>query len=49
MGWNRINLTGDYVWHANERVARAQFGRAAHSQISQVDFDSFTYKKIHFS
>ena len=25
IGWNHINLTGDYVWHANKRVAKGQF------------------------
>lgn len=23
-GWNHINLTGDYVWHANKRVAQGR-------------------------
>jgi hypothetical protein len=22
LGWEHINLTGDYVWHANKRVAK---------------------------
>jgi TnpA family transposase len=25
LGWNHINLTGDYVRHANERVAKGRF------------------------
>lgn len=25
LGWNHINLTGDYVWHANKRVAQGRF------------------------
>jgi hypothetical protein len=25
LGWNHINLTGDYVWHANKRVAKGRF------------------------
>ena len=25
LGWEHINLTGDYVWHANKRVARGRF------------------------
>jgi TnpA family transposase len=25
IGWNHINLTGDYVWHANKRVAKGRF------------------------
>lgn len=25
LGWEHINLTGDYVWHANRRVARGGF------------------------
>ena len=25
LGWEHINLTGDYVWHANKRVAAARF------------------------
>jgi TnpA family transposase len=25
LGWNHINLTGDYVWHANKRAAKGQF------------------------
>jgi hypothetical protein len=24
-GWEHINLTGDYVWHANKRVAKGRF------------------------
>jgi len=29
LGWNHINLTGDYVWHANKRVAKGRFRRCA--------------------
>jgi TnpA family transposase len=25
LGWNHINLTGDYVWHANKRVTKGRF------------------------
>ena len=25
LGWEYINLTGDYVWHANKRVAKGGF------------------------
>ena len=25
LGWEHINLTGDYVWHANKRVAKGGF------------------------
>lgn len=25
LGWNHINLTGDYVWHANRRVVKGSF------------------------
>lgn len=25
LGWNHINLTGDYEWHANKRVAKGRF------------------------
>jgi len=25
VGWAHINLTGDYVWHANKRVAKGRF------------------------
>jgi hypothetical protein len=25
LGWEHINLTGDYVWHANKRVAAGRF------------------------
>jgi Tn3 transposase DDE domain len=25
LGWEHINLTGDYVWHANKRVAKGRF------------------------
>ncbi len=25
LGWIHINLTGDYVWHANKRVAKGRF------------------------
>ncbi len=25
LGWNHINLTGDYVWHAKKRVAKGRF------------------------
>jgi hypothetical protein len=26
LGWNHINLTGDYVWSADKRVAKAASG-----------------------
>jgi hypothetical protein len=25
VGWEHINLTGDYIWHANKRVAKGRF------------------------
>jgi TnpA family transposase len=25
LGWEHINLTGDYIWHANKRVAVGRF------------------------
>ena len=25
LGWEHIDLTGDYVWHANKRVAKGGF------------------------
>jgi hypothetical protein len=25
LGWEHINLTGDYVWHANRRVVKGSF------------------------
>jgi hypothetical protein len=25
LGWEHINLTGDYIWHANRRVAKGSF------------------------
>jgi len=25
VGWEHINLTGDYVWHVNKRVAKGRF------------------------
>ena len=25
LGWEHINLTGDYVWHTNKRVAKGRF------------------------
>jgi len=25
LGWEHINLTGDYIWHANKRVANGGF------------------------
>lgn len=31
LGWNHINLTGDYVWHANKRVATALTAAKANS------------------
>lgn len=30
VGWNHINLTGDYVWHANKRVAKGRFRPLRH-------------------
>jgi TnpA family transposase len=29
LGWEHINLTGDYVWHANKRVAKGRFDPCA--------------------
>jgi hypothetical protein len=25
LGWEHINLTGDYVWHVNRRVTKGHF------------------------
>jgi Tn3 transposase DDE domain len=25
LGWEHINLTGDYIWHANRRVVKGHF------------------------
>lgn len=25
LGWDHINLTGDYIWHSNKRVAKGRF------------------------
>ena len=25
LGWDHINLTGDYSWHTNKRVAKGRF------------------------
>jgi hypothetical protein len=25
LGWEHINLTGDYIWHANRRVMKGHF------------------------
>jgi hypothetical protein len=25
LGWEHIDLTGDYIWHANKRVAKGRF------------------------
>lgn len=25
LGWEHIHLTGDYVWHANRRVAKGRY------------------------
>jgi hypothetical protein len=25
LGWEHINLTGDYVWHSNKRMAKGRF------------------------
>ena len=25
LGWEHINLTGDYIWHANRRVLKGHF------------------------
>jgi hypothetical protein len=25
LGWEHISLTGDYIWHANRRVAKRPF------------------------
>ena len=38
LGWEHINLTGDYVWHANKRVAKARFRplRKAQDSISHL-------------
>lgn len=46
LGWNHINPTGDYVWHANKRVAKGAISTATHSQIDQDQ--ALAYKKIRF-
>src|ERR1700688_2291521 len=25
LGWEHVNLTGDYTWHSNKRVAKGRF------------------------
>jgi hypothetical protein len=25
LGWEQVNLTGDYIWHTNKRVAKGGF------------------------
>ena len=29
LGWEHVNLTGDYTWHTNKRVAKADFDPSA--------------------
>jgi hypothetical protein len=38
LGWEHINLTGDYIWHANKRVAKGRFRplRKAQDSISRL-------------
>ena len=36
LGWEHINLTGDYVWHANKRVAAGRFRPLRFPKIQKV-------------
>jgi hypothetical protein len=38
LGWEHINLIGDYVWHVNKRVAKERFRpqRKAQDSISRL-------------
>jgi Tn3 transposase DDE domain len=42
-GWEHINLTGDYVWHANKRVAKGGFRplRKAQDALSHLFTEQF--------
>jgi TnpA family transposase len=36
LGWEHINLTGDYVWHANKRVAAGRFRSLLYRRIQRA-------------
>jgi hypothetical protein len=36
LGWNHINLTGDYVWHANKRVVKGGFRALRRPRLSRL-------------
>ena len=36
LGWEHINLTGDYVWHANKRVAAGRFRPLLYRRIQRA-------------
>jgi hypothetical protein len=36
LGWEHINLTGDYVWHANKRVAAGRFRPLRYRRIQKA-------------
>jgi hypothetical protein len=46
LGWNQINLMGNYVWHANKRVATGRFPAVACREIDQAPV--LAYEKIRF-
>ena len=41
--WNHINLAGNYVWHANKRVAKGAIPAVAHVEIERT---ALAYKEI---
>lgn len=45
LGWHHINLTGDYVWHANKRIAKGRFRPIARQEIDRV---ALAHEKIRF-
>ncbi|MGF6766205.1 hypothetical protein P3T24_006551 [Paraburkholderia sp. GAS33] len=46
LGWNHINMTGDYVWHASKRVTKGRFRRLRAVKIDQSA--TLTYEKVRF-
>jgi TnpA family transposase len=51
LSWEHINLTGDYVWHANKRVAKGGFRplRKAQDSLSNLfTVQSLTYSIVRF-
>ena len=33
LGWEHVHLTGDYVWHANRRVAKGRYRALRYAEI----------------